>query len=297
MAKALVIRTAGTNCDAEMVRAFELAGASVELIHLDALIDHPGPLERCDLVGFPGGFSYGDDIASGRIFAIKLRQRLYGALREAARRGVLMIGVCNGFQIMVQAGLLPGPGCEGGQADCTGSPDWPVEPAAPVVSLTQNKDARFVDRWVGMVPNEQSPCVWTQPLVALAVKVSDSADQQAEETADQCASEQPGLMLPVAHGEGRLVCRDQTVLASLRASGQIALRYRENFNGSDDAIAGLCDRSGRIFGLMPHPDRFLSWNRHPYWTRLDKSIIRSQAPGLAMFRAAVDAVSSAGVIS
>lgn len=280
-----------------MVRAFELAGASVELIHLDALIEHTGPLERCDLVGFPGGFSYGDDIASGRIFAIKLRQRLYGALREAAQRGVLMIGVCNGFQIMVQAGLLPGPGFDGKGTDGVGAVQWPDEPAAAVVSLTQNKDARFVDRWVGMEPNEQSPCVWTQPLVALADKALDRSAQQAERTAGRCVPEQPGLMLPVAHGEGRLVCRDETVLASLRANGQIALRYRENFNGSDDAIAGLCDRSGRIFGLMPHPDRFLSWNRHPYWTQLSHRDMHGQAPGLAMFRAAVEAASSASVIS
>jgi phosphoribosylformylglycinamidine (FGAM) synthase-like amidotransferase family enzyme len=107
--RALVLRTAGTNCDAELVRAFALAGCTVDLVHVDRLAGDPSPIDRADFIGFPGGFSYGDDIASGRILAARVRETLWPSLRAAADRGVPMIGVCNGFQVMVQLGLLPGP--------------------------------------------------------------------------------------------------------------------------------------------------------------------------------------------
>lgn len=257
--RAIVLRTAGTNCDAEMVRAFELAGASVELVHLDALCAEPDRLDAFDLVGFPGGFSYGDDIASGRIFAMRVREKLYPALRRAAERGVCMIGACNGFQVMVQAGLLPGP--------ASGEP-WPDEAPRPTVGLAQNAQARFVDRWAGFAVEPGTPCVWLQGL-------GDRPDEQ--------------MVLPVAHGEGRIVA-DDAVLGSLKAGGHVAVRYTEDVNGSAGRIAGLCDATGRIFGLMPHPERYLDWNRHPAATRLDESTRTSVTPGLAMFRSAVAAV-------
>jgi phosphoribosylformylglycinamidine synthase I len=265
MPRALVIRTAGTNCDLEMVRAFALAGAEPELVHLDALIAEPGRIEGFDLIGFPGGFSYGDDIASGRIFAMKVRERLYPHLRAAAERGCPMIGACNGFQVLVQAGLLPGPAA--GEA-------WPTDAAPePSLALTDNADARYVDDWVGMELVEGTRCIWTAPLAGFA-------EQNAASDV---------MMLPVAHGEGRLVARAPALLGALEAGGQIALRYKDNFNGSEGAVAGVCDATGRIFGLMPHPERFLEWNRHPYWTRLPAGIRQGQTPGLAMFRAAVEA--------
>lgn len=267
MPKALVIRTAGTNCDAELVRAFELAGAPTQTIHLDRLIADPARFEEFDLIGFPGGFSYGDDIASGRIFAMRVRERLYPALRSAIGRGIPMIGVCNGFQVLAQVGLLPGPAA--GQ-------DWPEEAPPPQsVALTDNKEARFVDRWVGITPEPGSVCLWTRGLEELNT---------------------PDIMqLPAAHGEGRFVADSPQVITDLEQSGRIALRYTDNYNGSEGAIAGICDTSGLIFGLMPHPERYLDWLRHPYWTRLDRATRARETPGMRIFRNAVEAASGAKV--
>lgn len=262
---AIIVRTAGTNCDAEMVRAFELAGARAELVHLDRLIAEPERLDACHFIAFPGGFSYGDDIASGRIFAMRLRTHLYPALRRAAERGVHMIGACNGFQVLVQAGLLPGP------------PDgrWPADDApAQETSLTFNAGGRFIDRWVKVEAEPTSVCVWTRGL-------ADAFRGSAHDV----------MRLPIAHGEGRFVAASAGVLTRLRAQGQIALRYAadDNPNGSEDAIAGICDPTGRIFGLMPHPERYLDWNRHPFWTRLDQTVHGRSTPGLMMFENAVRA--------
>lgn len=264
--RALVLRAAGTNCDRELCRAFELAGARPDLVHVDRLVESPQRLADFDLIGFPGGFSYGDDVAAGRILAVKLREHLYPALRDAARRGTPMIGICNGFQVMVQAGLLPGP--EG---------EWPDVAPPQRVSLTDNASGRFTDRWVGVEFDPRSVCIWTAGF-----------DSWAE------ADFAPDVMrLPVAHGEGRFVAESPDFLRTLAARGQVALRYTDNFNGSEDSIAGICDQSGRIFGLMPHPERYLDWSRHPFWTRLDPRARERETPGLRMFRNAVHATTSA----
>lgn len=232
-----------------------------ELVHVRALIDDPDQIASYDLIGFPGGFSYGDDVASGRILAMQARERLYPALRDAARRGVPMIGVCNGFQVMVQVGLLPGPDAEG---------DWPADQAPETsVALAENEPPRFIDRWVGVRAEPASPCVWTRGL-------ADVNDEQL-------------AVLPIAHGEGRFVPASDDALARLERHGQVALRYRDNPNGSAGDVAGICDRTGRIFGLMPHPERYLDWNRHPFWTRLDGATRTGPTPGLAMFAGAVEA--------
>lgn len=269
--QALVIRTAGTNCDAEMVRAFEMAGAAPSLIHVDRLIAEPQRVDAFDLIGFPGGFSYGDDIASGRILAMKLRERLYPSLRDAARRGVPMIGACNGFQVMVQVGLLPGPAAGDGH-------EWPQASApAQTASLSFNAGGRFIDNWVRVRPNLSSPCIWTQGL-------ADAFASHADDT----------LRLPIAHGEGRFVAATAGVLRALTENNQIALEYVDNPNGSEANIAGICDSTGRIFGLMPHPERYLDWTLHPFWTRLNASTRRGSTPGLMMFQNAVGAVQGAG---
>ncbi len=260
MTHALVIRTAGTNCNQELARAFELAGASVEQVHLNALIEDPSPIEKADFIGFPGGFTYGDDIASGRVFATRARQHLYPALRAAAQRGCLMIGICNGFQILVQSGLLPGY-VDSGEDECV-----PVQ----AVALTENAGGMFQDRWVSVEPVDASVCVWTQSL--------PSYGQQRG----------PDIMqLPIAHAEGRFVARDDATLQQLESAGQVALRYTNNPNGSMGDVAGICDATGRIFGLMPHPERFVRWTDHPYWTRLDASDRTGDTPGLLFFRDAV----------
>lgn len=267
MPSALVIRAPGTNCDLEVCHGFHVAGATTTLVHLDALIREPSLIDRADIVAFPGGFSYGDDVASGRIFAMKLREKLYSPLRQAADRGALMIGICNGFQVLVQVGLLPGaaPGA------------WPSTPPTQTLALSDNKDARYMCRWVDVSYEAQSVCVWTRG-------ISDLGTDDASRLANH--------MLPVGHGEGRLTASSPEVISALEGGGQIAVRYADNFNGSEAAIAGVCDPTGRIFGLMPHPDRFLDWTRHPCWTRLDASLRAGDTPGVKMFKNAVEAATT-----
>ncbi len=265
--RALIVRTAGTNCDAELCRAFERAGATPDLVHVRTLMADPARIDGYDLIGFPGGFSYGDDVASGRVLAMQMRERLYGSLREAVERGVPIIGVCNGFQVMVQVGLLPGP--EAGGA-------WPTDAAPPqTVALTDNVPPRFRDEWVRVEADPASPCVWTRGLLD--------------------AHPDGAMMLPIAHGEGRFVAQDRATLDALAGNGQVALRYVDNPNGSTGNVAGICDASGRVFGLMPHPERYLDWTRHPFWTRLEAGARSGPTPGLAMFAGAVDSVRRAAV--
>jgi len=258
--KTIVVRSAGTNCDGEMCRGFELAGSSVDLVHLDRLVADPSILSNYDLIGIAGGFSYGDDLGAGRVFAVKVRERLYPALRDAAERGVPILGICNGFQILVQTGLLPGfaPG------------EWPVTAAPPTTALAMNTVGRLIDDWPRVEYDDDSPCVWTRGL--------------GEANYDEDARR-----LPLASGEGRFVA-EASVLSALEQRGQIPVRYIDNLNGSAGAVAGICDPSGRVFGLMPHPDRYLNWTHHPYWTRLAASTTRGEAPGLRLFRNAVSAV-------
>jgi phosphoribosylformylglycinamidine synthase len=252
-----------------------MAGAMPELVHLDALISEPARIDEYSLFGFPGGFSYGDDIASGRIFAMKVRERLYPHFKRAVERGCPIIGACNGFQTLVQVGLLPGP--KANTVGAAGSGAWPDTPPAQTVALTDNQDARFRDRWVPVVYERESVCVWTRGLL-------EHPSMGAEREASQ---------LPAAHGEGRFVAADEATLNALEANGQVVLRYADNYNGSQRAIAGICDASGLVFGLMPHPERFLEWNRHPWWTRLEESSREAPTPGLVMFQNAVGHVQSA----
>ena len=254
--RALVLRSGGTNCDAETVEAFERAGAEVELVHLNALAADPARLADHSIVAIAGGFSYGDYIAAGRVFGLELRHRLLEPLQEFAAGGGHLLGVCNGFQILVELGLLQGPG---------------VEPAARNFTLTDNASNRFECRWVTLRSEEcRAPFLVAGEL----------------------------MPVPMAHAEGRFVVRDEDALDELFANGQVALTYvdparpdvdarREevpypaNPNGSVASIAGICDPTGRVFGLMPHPERNLDpWN-HPTWTRLGH---RSEGEGLDFYR-------------
>lgn len=238
------------------MRAFELAGARAETVHLDALGKHPERLREYDLIGFPGGFSYGDDVASGRIKSVYSRVWLLEELIAARDRGVPIIGICNGFQVLVQLGLLPA-----------------LDGAAPCVALCENNSGRFRDDWATIEVNEDSPCVWTRGLREF---------------------EDPALrVFPYAHGEGRLVAKDSATLGAIKDRNLDALRTAEDINGSEDRITGLCDETGRVFGLMPHPERFLDWNRHPSATRLDPSVRSGITPGLSIFTSAVGAVNGA----
>ncbi len=280
MPTALVIRAPGTNCDTEMVRAFTLAGCErCDLLHLDRLIADPAAIETYDLIGFPGGFSYGDDVASGRVFAMRLRERLYAPLHAAVDRGVCIIGACNGFQVLVQVGLLPGAAALPGRAAGGSSLPPPL-----TVALTDNIGNRFIDRWLRVEAVEASPCVWTRGL-ASRWRPSDSGAAKA--------AAHPAMTLPIAHGEGRFVTDTPATLAALESSGQVALRYIDNDNGSQNAIAGICDPTGRVFGLMPHPERYLAWHHHPFATALPEEVKQGDTPGLMMFKNAVEAVAHA----
>ena len=265
MPRALVITAPGINCDRELLDAFSLVGAQAEPVLLNQLRRNPTMIDRYQLIGLPGGFSYGDDVAAGRIMGRLIRQDLYGALVEAIDRGVPMIAPCNGFQIAVAAGILPGPGKD---------EPWPESPAPATVTLSPNQEARFVDRWTRIHVPETSRCIWTSDLQADA------------ETG----------VLPSAHGEGRFMTTPEQ-LGSLQDQGRIALTYGEgeNFNGSLGAVAGICDKSGLVLGLMPHPERFTRWTQHPTWTRLDPGCMDSEPMGLQMFRRAFEVAVGAHV--
>lgn len=256
--KALVITAPGINCDVELCEAFRAAGAEPVASTLSTLMREPSLIAQYDLIGLPGGFSFGDDVAAGRIMGALMARSIYPALRDAVQDGVPIICPCNGFQIAVQAGLLPGP-------EVVDQP-WPIEAAAATVALADNRSARFTDVWTRVEIPRDTVCIWTSGL----------------------RSEGDTGVLPSAHGEGRFVA-PHSLLERLEASGQIAVRYGagENFNGSVGAVAGICDASGLVLGLMPHPERFTRWTQHPRWTRLDAREVKGEPLGLQMFRRAV----------
>jgi len=250
--RALVLRAAGTNCDLETQYALTRAGFEAQRLHVFRLMEDPSPLMAAQMLVIPGGFSYGDDVAAGKILANQMLHRLAEPLNEFVRCDKLMLGICNGFQVMIKSGLLPEGRVAPGQAHRSATLGW-------------NDSGRFEDRWVHLR--------------------SDS---------DRCVLLPPGqvISLPVAHGEGKFIPADDQVLSRLRDNRQVALRYVDaqgrpgpypaNPNGSVDDVAGLCDPSGRLLGLMPHPERFVDILQHPQWTR---GQVRA-ADGLALFERA-----------
>jgi len=265
---ALVIRTAGTNCDRELLHAFNLAGARARRVHVNELIDHPDRLGEAELIGVPGGFSYGDDVGAGRILAGKLRRRLLEPFLDAVDRGCPIIGICNGFQVLVQMGLLPDPpprpAVTPGAADARATP-------RQTATLAANTSGRFIDKWVAVRPDPGGVCVWTRGMGRFP--------------------------LPIAHGEGRFVAASPELLRRWRDAGQIALRYDgENPNGSQDDVAGVTDPTGLVLGLMPHPERCIDATHLPDWTRRlpqeGDAMLDAPAPGFQLFRNAVEHVTS-----
>ena len=233
-----MLRGPGTNCDEETAFALERAGASCELAHLSKLSESPGMLKSFGILVLPGGFTYGDDVAAGKVFAVKLMARLEEPLRAFIERGGLVVGICNGFQILIKSGFLPGPEYGG-----------PGEAA----TLTFNESGRFEDRWVSLRV-EECRATFLKPLAGRIVA------------------------FPVAHGEGRFVAADRRALDRIESDRLVAFRYVGpkgepdpkypwDPNGSMNCIAGICDPTGRVLGLMPHPERHaLPW-QHPRWTR------------------------------
>ena len=255
--KVLILRTAGTNCDAETETAFRLAGAETALVHIQNLISDKVNLSDYQILAIPGGFSYGDDISAGILLAMEMKHKLTEAIHQFVADGKLILGICNGFQVLVRTGLLPGsPPSDNGTSGMTQR-----------ATLAMNTSAKFECRWIDL-ETQESPCVFTKDIKA-------------------------SIYLPVAHAEGRFTA-PADVLAELEVNNQVVFRYAEseypkNPNGSDADIAGICDATGRIFGLMPHPERFLmKWN-HPRWTRLaETQDTTEEGEGLAIFKNAVD---------
>ena len=254
--KAIVLRAAGINCDLETQHAFELAGASADRVHINRIIEDKSLLDGYQILVVPGGFSYGDDVAAGKILANQIKHHLYEQVRKFIDAGKLVLGICNGFQVLVKAGILPGDG-----------------QAHQSLTITYNDSNKYEDRWVYLKPQT-----------------------------DRCVFIEKGrqIYLPVAHGEGKIVTKDQPTLEKLQSGGFVAFKYVDengneggypiNPNGSMASIAGLTDSTGRVLGLMPHPERHVRFTQHPRWTRLktpDPRPQTSDADGMTIFTNAV----------
>lgn len=263
--RVLILRAPGSNCDGELHFAFEKAGALAERVHIQRLREHPSHLKNYQILAIPGGFTYGDDVAAGKILAVQLAHFLSESLRQFRDAEKLILGVCNGFQVLLKAGLLLPPDADEG----------------PLATLTLNSSGRFGDRWITL-----------------------------RTTSDKCPflTGVESMQAPVAHGEGRFVCRKHWILQGLEQAGQVVLKYAAapanrtppaaadasasapilpfpaNPNGSQGDVAGLCDPTGRVLGLMPHPERHVLPTQHPQWTRRG---LAAEGDGLQLFRNAV----------
>lgn len=211
--KFLVLWGDGINCENETARAIELAGGEAHKVHVNTLLQNPTSLHDYQALVFPGGFSFGDHLGSGQVLALKLERVLKEELRKFVKKHPVL-GICNGFQTLVKLGLLPDTDF---QRSC---------------ALVKNEQGHFIDRWVEVLRDEKSPCIWTKNLP-------------------------PQFHLPVRHGEGRFVCKDENLLQRILSKHQAVLRYTEDVNGAQAQIAGVCDPSGLVFALMPHPEAAL----------------------------------------
>ncbi|MFA4856077.1 MAG: phosphoribosylformylglycinamidine synthase I [archaeon] len=263
MVKAILLTGYGINCEEETAFAFGRAGAETEIVHVNDLIAEPKRLLDAQILVFPGGFSYGDDTGSGNALANKIRNNLWDGLAGFIEAEKLVLGICNGFQVITNLGILPG--IEGGKP-------------ARKVALGHNDSARYECRWV-YLKGFSKKCVFTKGIDAIRV--------------------------PVAHGEGKFTASKET-LEELNNAGQVVFRYAKpdgsaancefpfNPNGSAEDIAGICDKSGRIFGMMPHPERNIFFTQQDDWT-LQKEMLKragkklpEESEGMKIFRNAVE---------
>ncbi len=245
--KTLILRAPGTNCDEETAFAFQQAGAEISPIHIGQLIRREKQLKDYQIMVFPGGFTYGDDLGAGRVLANEIRLKLMTDILHFVENGYLILGVCNGFQVLVKAGILPGPENQQG------------------LTLTANDSGRFECRWVHLSVDSSSKCIFTRGI--------------------------DRLYLPVAHGEGKIIATpdmlnklDKTVYYT-DENGSRSAGYPYNPNGSDENIAGICDDTGRIFALMPHPERHITPSQHPRWLSGE---VGKQGDGFKIFQNAVN---------
>jgi len=251
--RTLVLRAPGSNCDGETAFAFEQAGAETSLVHVNRLIGGEQLLSDYQILAIPGGFTYGDDIAAGKVLANELKLKLGDDILRFVEKGGLIIGICNGFQVMVKAGILPEPGGKSKTA----------------ATLTTNDSGRFECRWIYLGVEKESPCVFTRGIER--------------------------MYLPVAHGEGKFAVETKSLpqikaaLYYTDAAGKRGAGYPFNPNGSVADIAGICDSSGRVFALMPHPERHIRGTQHPQWTRRG---VKKHGDGFQVFLNAVKWVQS-----
>jgi phosphoribosylformylglycinamidine synthase len=262
--KSIVITGNGTNCEAEMAHACRLAGSDeVDIVHISELLYGEKRLDEYHFLNLPGGFLDGDDLGSAKAGANRITharvngtgERLADQFFRFIRDGKLILGVCNGFQLMVKLGLLPA---------------FDGDYKNQATTLTFNDSGRFEDRWVYLRVSDESPCVFTRGIER--------------------------LYLPVRHGEGKFVTRNRTVLRTLGEKKQVVVQYCDpeyrravmdypwNPNGSVEAVAGICDETGRLFGLMPHPEAYLHRTNHPRWSR---EHLPEEGMGLGIFRNAI----------
>jgi len=263
--RVLILTGLGLNCEAETAEAFRLAGARPDQVHLLDLLDGETTQRLPDyqVLAFIGGFAFGDHLGAGFVFANKIRYKLYDQLLEFIEAGGLALGICNGFQTMVRLGLLPG--LDG---------DY----RTPRAALAPNNRLGYRDAWVRLAFDEASPCLWTRGLSQLE--------------------------LPARHGEGKFLTESDDLLRRLERAGQVVTRYidgdgvatetwPDNPNGSPGGVAGVCDPTGRLFGLMPHPDAFLYPFHHPRWERRQANgDLPGEGDGLRIFRNGVDAAAA-----
>lgn len=227
--RTVILRAPGTNCDVETAFAFQQAGAEVATVHVNRLIRYEERLSDYQIMVIPGGFTYGDDIGAGKVLANELKLKLGEDIIRFVEDGGLILGICNGFQVMVKAGILP----------------EPAQGVSPL-TLTNNDSGKFECRWAHLGVNQASPCVFTGGINS--------------------------MYLPVAHGEGKVVGSESLPEVNIALyytdeHGDRQADYPHNPNGSTGNIAGVCDSSGRVFALMPHPERHIRGTQHPQWTR------------------------------
>ncbi len=261
-----VLRAPGTNCDVETAFAFDSCGGRSDRVHLFRMIEQPTLLDDYQILCIPGGFSYGDDIGAGVVFSSQLRGHLGEVVQRFLSSDKLVLGICNGFQTLLKAGVLP-----------YGAAGWEKSDRSDAdATLTWNHNGKYTARWVH-----------------LKVEGSNNVFLRGIDELD----------LPIAHAEGRLVPRDARVVETWRSQHQIAMQYAPWVQGSDGAahpvnerwaanpngaiadIAGLSDPSGRVLGLMPHPERFLFATQHPHWTRLN---LEGAGAGMKLFQNGID---------
>ncbi len=289
----LILHVSGSNRDRDVAEAWTLAGGAPEIVHVNQLRAGERRWADYDILTLPGGFAYGDALGAGRLTALDLNVYFADEVRAFVDAGKPVIGICNGFQALVKAGILPG-GAEAGEQGSGGAEEKEQTSAPPqhpelvegrasqvksrTATLTRNARGHFECRWVTLLPNPDSPCLFTRGLA------------------------EP-IYCPVAHGEGNFIPCDEDVLASLQAKGQIALTYMTadggrpttvvhrpssivgypaNPNGSVVDIAGVCNAKGNVLGLMPHPENHIYAWQHPRWTRGERGGL-----GLKLFEGVV----------